>query len=146
MFHHSPLVVGSHNPPSFVAQSPCWHSFPSIINVSSHDPPPFWAQRPRWSLFTHCGISQFTSFVTQLALIPLSNRCGFSRSTFFLGPAFSLVLIPLFNQCGISQSTPIRDPASLLAHRPVFELIKNISLSSPTNVGSHNDRKNSEPT
>ena len=50
--------------PHFKAQRPCWHSFPSPINVGSHNPPP--PLRGPTSL---------------LALIPLSNRCGISQST-----------------------------------------------------------------
>ena len=68
----------------------------------------------------------FHTLIKNVCFVPLSSRCGISRSTPLRDPASSLALIPLSNRCGISQSTPFWGPTSSLVHCLVcFDTIYN---------------------
>ena len=134
----SPTDMGSHNPPlprsgpSILADTrsslqSMWNltihpprglsilSFLSPIDVESHNPPPsFGTQRPRWHSF--------------LSPIDVESH----NSPPLRGPASSLA------HRLVSGSNIICNSPSPLLVRGFHTLIKNISFSSPTDMGSHN--------
>ena len=65
---------------------------------------------------------------SSLALAPLSNRSGISRSTPLHGPASSLALVPLSNRRGISRSIPLRGPSVLTSTRSSLHLMWDLTI------------------
>ena len=124
----SPTDVGSHNPPSFKAQRPLWHSFSSPIDVGppqstpSSGPsvlagtPPCVHLPLGLSLLTGTSPRERFPHLYKECFVLLPNRCGISQSTLFWGPASLLALVSFSNRCGIPQSTLLRGPTSLLAY------------------------------
>ena len=128
-----------------------------------HSPP-----QPMWDLTIHSPSEPRVS----LALEPLSNQCGISQFTPLWGPTSLLIYRPVSSplrgsmsslaHCPVSSSNNICDspspsppPADIIlfglfsrflkcvCQGEVFKtLIKNVSFSSPTNVGSHILQKN----
>ena len=103
--------------------------FSSSTDVRSHNPPSFGAQHPRWHTARCLALIPFVIAQAhhKRILSALARYTSPSTSRFyntstrerFLHP-YKECFVPLSNRCGISQSTLLRGPASSLAHRPVF--------------------------
>ena len=108
----------SHNPPPFRTQRSRGHSFPSPIDVGPPNPPPLGPGtpprvHPLWS----------SAFL-------LTHRPVFSFNTICNNPSPPLANIVLFRLSLLGLKT-------LLLGRGFHTFIKNVSFSSPTDVGSH---------
>ena len=118
----------SHNPPSFEFQRPRWHSFPFQIHVG---PPPIHSPSgysvlagtlPR--VYSFSGLSLLTS-----------NRPVFGSDTICNGTSPPLADIALFR---LPVWTSPQGFKTRLLKRGLHTLIKEASVSSPTDLGSHN--------
>ena len=120
--------VGSHNPPLFGAQRPCWHSFPSPIDVRPPNPPPLGPN----------VLSDISSCVHPLWGIPIHPRLGLS----VLADIRSLLQLmwdpPIHPPSGPNVLSdiwscvhPLWSLASSLTHRPVFDYDTICNSTSP---------------
>ena len=121
--------MGSHNPPPFRARHPCWHSFLSPIDVGlPPNPPP---SGPNILAGTSPRVYPLRGTTSSLTYDPVSGSNSICNV-----PCPPLIdIYPGF----LFRVSPQGFKTRLL-QGGFYILIKGVSFSSPTNVGSHRGR------
>ena len=125
-------VSGSHNPPAFEAQRSRWHSFLSPIDVGPPPNPP--PSGPSVFMSTPSVNNLMSTYpiwetASSLAHCPVSDSYIICKSP--SSPLANIVLFSLF-----PFGLPLKDFKTHLLRKGFHTLIKGVSFSSPTDVGS----------